>query len=214
MALCPFVLTLTGIIALKAPLVSGWATTFFLPFGFFAFWWLRADDDKRLLRQALIIMVLLQILTAVGYGVARGPLSELTGRATRATYPGATIAAAMEQVWHAHLSAPMRFVAAETWLGGNIATHAGDDLKVVIDGDFKLAPWAKQTDAEACGMLIALDMSADSSDELPPRVIELLSKATWSGTTQLPWTTKADGPLVTIEWGIIPPQSSCNIDQR
>ncbi|MFD2272711.1 hypothetical protein ACFS07_20310 [Undibacterium arcticum] len=30
-------LTLTGIIALKAPLVSGWATTFFLPFGFFAF---------------------------------------------------------------------------------------------------------------------------------------------------------------------------------
>jgi len=27
----------------------------------------------------------------------------------------------------------------------------------------------------------------------------------------LPWTTKAGGPLVTIDWGIIPPQSSCDM---
>ena len=157
------------------------------------------------------MVVALQILTAVGYGVARGPLSEMTGRATRATYPGAAIASVMQQQWHAHVAGPLRFVAAETWLGGNIATHAGDDVKVLIDGDFELAPWARQADVEACGMLIALDMSRDSGDELPPRAIELLSKATWSVTTQLPWTTKAGGPLVTIDWGIIPPQSSCDM---
>lgn len=211
MALCPFILMLTGIIGLKAPLISGWATTFFLPFGFLAFWWLRSDDDSQLLRQVMIVVISLQVVSAVGYGVARGPLSEMTGRATRATYPAAAIAAAMEREWYSRVAAPLRFVGAETWVGGNIATHASTNVKVVIDGDFTLAPWVSESEADACGMLVALDVSADNSDRSPPKVSQLLSRATWTGTTQLPWTTKPGGPLVVIKWGIIAPKSTCEL---
>lgn len=209
MAWVPFALTLTGIIWLKAPFVSGWVTTFFLPFGFFAFWLLRTGDEVVLLRRTVIIVMTIQILSAVGYGVARGPIASAVGRATRSDFPGARIATVMQQRWSEHVPSPMRYVAADTWLGGNITTHLKGNAQVLIEGDFALSPWVDPTTVQECGMLVTVNRSLDSSDGVPPKVLAWMNQATWRGTEQLPWTKKSDGPQVVVEWGIIAPHARC-----
>jgi hypothetical protein len=207
--LAPLLLTLAGSLLLKAPLAAHWATTFFMLFGFFSFWLLRAGDDVQLLRKTLQVVVILQILMAAVYAVARGPLSEMTGRATRSTFPGAELSARMQEKWHAHVAEPLRLVVADTWLGGNIATHAGRDVKVLIDGDLSKSPWVTPDEVASCGMLLAIDRSPENEDTAAPSVMAMMTKAVWHGTVQLPWTIKPGGPQVIVDWAIIPPQPAC-----
>ncbi len=209
----PFLLTLAASIALKTPLAAHWATTFFLLFGFFTCWVLRSNDDTQLLRKTLWIIAILQIIMATGYALARGPLSDLTGRATRATFPGAQVSAALQATWKAHVPHPLKLVAADTWLGGNIATHANRDVAVLINGDVSKSPWVNPAKVAPCGLLLAINRSPENdSDGVPPKVVELMSQAVWTGTVRLPWTSKINGPEVVVDWGIIPPQGRCGGD--
>jgi 4-amino-4-deoxy-L-arabinose transferase-like glycosyltransferase len=207
----PFVLTLLVVIALKAPMMADWTSTFFLMFGFFAFWLYSgsADDGRRLLRICLTVVITVQLLTVIGYALARGPLSNMLGRATRATFPGAIVSQNLQAEWLAHIHAPLRLVAADTWLGGNIAVHAGPQVDVLIDGDVEKSQWVTPAHAAACGMLLAINRSADNADGVPPKVVELMTHAGWRGILQLPASKKIDGPQLKIEWGIIAPAANC-----
>lgn len=210
----PLLLTLIGSALLKAPLAAPWATTFFMLFGFFSFWCLRAGDDAQLLRKVMVVVVALQILMALGYALARGPFAEMTGRATRATFPGAAISRQLHAQWRSHVKGPLKVVAADTWLGGNIATHIGREVGLMIDGELGTSPWVKPSDVIACGMLVAVNRSPDNADGTSAAVLALLAKANWSGTLQLPWTSKAGGPQVIVDWGIIGPQGDCSAAGR
>jgi len=206
----PFVLTFATVFALKTWMIADWTTTFYLLFGFLTFWLFHRDTSTRLLRTCVKVIVLMQIVMALGYALARGPLSDMTGRPTRATFPGAALSAQLQAQWQAHVPTPLTLVAAHTWLGGNIATHAGRNVNVLIDGDVDKSQWVTPKQAASCGMLVALDRSPDASDDTPPKVVELMSKATIKGTVELPWTKKSDGPKVVVDWGIIPPLPSCS----
>lgn len=206
----PLVLTLIGSALLKAPLAAPWATTFFMLFGFYVFWRLRAGDDVQLLRKVIVVVVSLQILMALGYALARGPFADMTGRATRANFPGAAISRQLHAEWRSHVKDPLKVVAADTWLGGNIATHIGREVDVLIDGELNNSPWLKPSDVIACGMLVAVNRSPDNADGTSTAVLALLAQASWSGTLQLPWTSKIGGPQVVVDWGIIPPQGGCS----
>lgn len=206
----PFVLTFAIVLVLKTRMIADWATTFYLLFGFLTFWLFQRDTSSRLLRTCLKVIVLMQIVTALGYALARGPLSDMTGRSTRANFPGAAVSAQLQAQWNAHVQTPLTLVAADTWLGGNIAIHAGRNVNVLIDGDVDKSQWVTKQQATSCGMLVALNRSPDAADGIPPKVLELMSKAVIKGTMRLPWTKKTDGPQVVIEWGIIPPLASCN----
>jgi hypothetical protein len=207
----PFVLTFTVVIALKSPMIADWASTFYLLFGFFAFWLFSnaPGEGSRLLRTCLKVIVTIQLLTVIGYALARGPLSNMTGRATRATFPGGIISEQLQAEWRAHVDAPLRLVASDTWLGGNIAIHAGRKIQVLIDGDVEKSQWVTPAQAASCGMLLALNRSADAADGVPPKVVELMAQAKWHGILQLPASKKIDGPQLQIEWGIIPPTENC-----
>jgi 4-amino-4-deoxy-L-arabinose transferase-like glycosyltransferase len=207
----PFVLTFLVVIALKSPMIADWASTFYLMFGFFAFWLFSSPpgDSTRLLRICLKVVLTIQLLTVIGYALARGPLSNMTGRATRATFPGAVISQQLQIEWLQHAGTPLRLVASDTWLGGNIAIHAGPQVDVLIDGDIEKSQWVTQEEASACGMLLAINRSADASDGVPPKVVELMTHANWTGILQLPASKKLDGPQLKIEWGIIAPTANC-----
>ncbi|WP_254873126.1 MULTISPECIES: glycosyltransferase family 39 protein [Oxalobacteraceae] len=207
--LAPLVLTLLVAGAMKVPLAAHWATTFFVLFGFFSFWVFRSGDDTALLRKTIIIVVLFQVLGSIGYGLARGPLADKSGRPSRATFPGAEVARQVHAQWQAHMQTPLTLVASDTWLGGNIATHIGPQVQVFIDGDFHKAPWVNEEKAEKCGMLVAINRSEANPDDIGIDVIALMAQSTEHGTLEIPWTKKAGGPIVVVEWGIIPPQASC-----
>jgi hypothetical protein len=205
----PFVLTLLVSMAMKTRIVAPWATTFYLLFGFVAFWIFRQDAGSRLLRTCIKVIVVLQIVLALGYAAVRGPLSEMTGRANRARFPGQAVSEALQAQWNQHSRTPLTLVAADTWLGGNIAIYGGRRVDVLIDGDYGLAPWVAPERGASCGMLVALNRSPSSTDGVPSKLVELMASATYKGILQLPWTGKPDGPQVVVEWGIIPPLPSC-----
>jgi hypothetical protein len=205
------VMTFLVVIALRSPMIADWASTFYLMFGFFAFWLFSSPpgDSTRLLRMCLIVVLTIQLLTVVGYALARGPISNMIGRATRATFPGAVISQQLQIEWTQHVGTPLRLVASDTWLGGNIAIHAGPQVDVLIDGDIEKSQWVTQNEATACGMLLAINRSADADDGVPPKVVELMTHANWNGILQLPASKKLDGPQLKIEWGIIAPTANC-----
>lgn len=207
----PFILTFLIVIVLKRPMMADWASTFYLLFGFFAFWLYATPpgDSAQLLRTCLKVVITVQVLTVVGYAVARGPLSNMVGRATRATFPGAVISKNLQAEWTAHTNLPLRLVASDTWLGGNIAIHAGPEVEVLIDGDIDKSQWVTPAEAASCGMLLAINRSADAADGAPPKVVEMMTHAAWRGILQLPASGKIGGPQLKIEWGIIAPTAGC-----
>ncbi|NMM27789.1 MAG: glycosyltransferase family 39 protein [Glaciimonas sp.] len=205
----PVVLTLLVSALLKTPLVAHWAATFFLLFGFFAFWVLKSGNDAVILRMTITVVVILQILTAIGYNLARGPFSDMTGRATRSTFPGEAISRQVHAQWQEHVRTPLVLVVADTWLGGNIATRIGPKVQVLINGDFSKSPWVQPAEATRCGMLVAINRSPSDADVTDEKVVDLMNQAAWRGTIQLPWTKKTDGPQVIVDWGIIAPQPGC-----
>lgn len=208
--IAPLVLTMLIAGAMKIPLAAHWATTFFILFGFFSFWVLRSNDDVSLLRKTIIVIVVMQILGAAGYGLARGPLADKSGRPSRATFPGAEVSRQVHAAWQANMQTPLRLVASDTWLGGNIATHIGPQVQVLIDGDFGKSPWVDEDKADKCGMLVAINRSKDNPDDVDNEVIALMAQSTQHGMLDIPWTKKVGGPRVEIEWGIIPPQAECS----
>ncbi|HVL75129.1 MAG TPA: glycosyltransferase family 39 protein [Noviherbaspirillum sp.] len=204
----PLLLTMTVAGAMKIPLLAHWPTTFFMLFGFLPFWLLRSDDDAALLRKTMIVVITLQVLGAALYGVARGPLADHAGRPSRATFPGAEVARLVHAEWTSRMQAPLRVVAADTWLGGNIATRIGRDVQVLIDGDFGKAPWVDRESAQ-CGMLVAINRSPANPDRTDEKVVALMEQAAHRGTVEVPWTRKTGGPVVVVEWGIIPAGADC-----
>lgn len=207
--LTPLLITMLVAGAFKIPLAAHWATTFFVLFGFFSFWFLKSGNDAALLRKTIIVVIVIQVLGAAGYGLARGPLADKSGRASRATFPGAEVSRQVHAQWNAHMQTPLTLVASDTWLGGNIATHIGPQVQVLIDGDFHKSPWVNEEKAEKCGMLVAINRSKINPDQVDIDAIALMAQTTEHGTLEIPWTKKAGGPTVVIEWGIIPPQPSC-----
>lgn len=208
--IAPLALTVLIAGAMKIPLAAHWATTFFLLFGFFALWIFPRGDDVGLLRKTIIVVLAFQIIGAAGYGLARGPLANESGRPSRATFPGDEVSRLVHAEWKKRMQIPLTVVAADTWLGGNIATHIGREVKVLIDGDYNKAPWVSEELAEQCGMLVAINRSQDNPDEIDSGAISLMAQATEHGTIEVPWTKNSSGPMVIVEWGIIPPRAGCS----
>lgn len=203
--LAPYVLTVLVSLFVGSMLAASWATTFFILYGFFIFWWLSGDVTLNL-RRMLIIVVTLHVLIAVGYALARGPIAYYTGRDSRPTFPGPQLAAQMNALWQEHVpDVPLRLVAAETWLGGNIAVNVSKDTEVFIEASFGMSPWLDPASALECGVLVAYDTSEEF---LSDALVRMRERAAWSGVVQQRWSSEKS-PMLEIAWGILPPTERC-----
>lgn len=205
LGLAPFILSCTAALIAKAWMIADWTTTFFLMSGFLPFWLYKEYSDRRLLKTTLIVIGVIQLLTVVGYAVGRGPLPSMLGRPTRSNFPSVQVSTELQNVWRSHVNEPLRFIAADNWLGGNIAIHAGRQAQVLINGDHQDAPWIDEAQLAACGVLVAYDASSFGSDPVRPMVAERMKQAKWRGTVSLPATLDPDGPQEIVQWGIVPP---------
>jgi len=202
----PFLATLLMSAVLGTRLVASWGTTFFILYGYFAFWWLSGSTRATLRRTAILVMAV-HVLMAVGYAVARGPLAHYSGRTARSTFPGPEIAQRMQQNWEKHVpGTPLRLVASDTWLGGNIAVNLDPAAQVFINGSYAESPWLSPDTALDCGVLVAY--SGDTRSYLAEALLRLHEQASWKGVESLRWSSEKS-PLIEIEWGIIPPSEAC-----
>ncbi|HEY0297174.1 MAG TPA: glycosyltransferase family 39 protein [Bordetella sp.] len=209
LGLGPFVLTCAASFIADTWMIADWTTTFFLMAGLLTFWLYAEHGGRRLLKTSLAVVGVMQVLTVVGYAAGRGPLPSLMGRPTRSNFPSSQVSRQLQQVWHDHVDGPLRFIAADTWIGGNIAIHAGRQAQVLIDGDPQNTPWIDPGQLAACGMLVVIDASPFNHDPVWPLVAERMKQAQWQGIARLPATRNANGPQVTVDWGIVPPTTGC-----
>ncbi len=204
--LTPLLATLLVSGVLGTRLVASWGTTFFVLYGFYVLWRLHGHEQVTL-RRIAILVITVHVLMALGYALARGPLAWHSGRDTRSTFPGQLIAQRMQQVWNAHVPAhPLRLVASDTWLGGNIAIHAGPDVQVFIDGRYEESPWLARGKALDCGALLVY--SIQTRGKPADTLMRLYDLATWKGRESLPWSSPKS-PTIDLNWGIIEPGPDC-----
>lgn len=209
--LSPFLLTVGVALVGGIHLQASWATTFFVLYGFYSFWRLKGDD-RVWLHRTLVVAVVIQVLFAVDYGLGRGPLAWVAGANARSTYPGAQIAAQVNQAWQTHVPhVPLRLVASDMWMGGNIAVHTDPKTQVFIGASYAESPWLDPDHALDCGALVAF--SPDTGGAWTPGLINLYQKAPIKGSFTQLWSSPRS-PTFTVKWGIIPPSANCPLQKK
>lgn len=206
--LTPCIATLLVSTVLGTRLVAAWGTTFFMLWGFLCFRILRGDERETLRRVATIV-VAAQLMMAVGYALERGPVAWATGRSARSTFPGAEISRTLNGIWSEYLPGTrLRVVAADTWLGGNIALNSGMDVQVFINGRLEESPWLDADGARECGVLVVYSRATRRGAEPADELRSLASAAKWSGTVEQRWSSPRS-PLIDLNWAILPPTDRC-----
>lgn len=209
--LTPLFATLAVSAAMGNKLEASWGSTFFVLYGFYGLMWLRGPETVQLWR-VLILVAALHLLMAAGYAMARGPLAHMTGYPARSTYPGPELAALALKHWQEHQPGrPLRVVVANTWLGGNIAIHAGPQAQVYIDGSDKQSPWFQPGAALQCGALVAFSEQGRGAPSA--RVRELYGQAPWKGLDEIAWSGPK-GRTIDFNWAVLPAGPDCLKDQR
>jgi len=190
-------------------LASSWGTTFFILYGFFIFWWL-SGDERINLKRSLILVITLHVLMALGYSIARGPIAWHIGRDSRPTFPGPPLATQLLEEWQTHVpDQPLRLVASDTWLGGNIAVNVSANtnspVEVFLYADYQWSPWLNPQTALDCGVLVAWSRELERPAEA---LVKLRENAPWQGVVQQRWSSEKSR-LLNVEWGILPPTQDC-----
>jgi 4-amino-4-deoxy-L-arabinose transferase-like glycosyltransferase len=204
--LAPFLSTVLISAVLGSRLQASWASTFFVLFGFYGLGWLRGPEPVQL-RRILILTAVLHSVMAVGYAVARGPVAQMTGNASRSTYPGPALAAQALQHWREHQPGrPLRVVVSNTWLGGNIAVHVNPDTRVWIDASDAESPWFAPGTALRCGALVAYSNNGRAAPA--PAVQALYDAAPWKGVDAVPWSGPK-GRMIDLHWAVVPATPDC-----
>lgn len=204
--LFPVISTVLLSMLLGTRLEASWGTTFFTLFGFYALWWMRGDEQVNLKRIAILVIGL-QIVMALAYAAARGPLAWYSGRDTRSMFPGPAIAEQMNGIWDKHVpGVPLRLVASDTWLGGNIAVNSDAEVDVFINGRLDESPWLDPDTVLDCGVLVVY--SRKTKGEPHANLQRLFEQASWHGVTALPWSSE-HSPVIDLNWAIVPPLATC-----
>src|SRR5690606_27069749 len=170
----------------------------------FLFWGIKGNE-RETLRRIAIIVIALQVAMVICYAFARGPLAWTVGRAARSTFPGSELSAALNERWSEHVpGSPLRFVASDIWLGGNVALNSPSDVQVLVNGRIAESPWIDSERVFQCGILVAYSRVAGRGTEPLPDLLALASRATWSGLIEQRWSSERS-PLIEVNWAIIPP---------
>jgi len=201
MGLGPLLLT-AGLGVAGVHLAASWATTFYVFFGVLLLRWVPEADSVRLLRVTLIVGVAAELLLAGGLALGRGVLVDALGRTARSNFPAPALAQQIERDWNRYGHTPLRVVAGETWLAGNLSIHLPSRPRVFIDAEPSHAPWIRPDELARCDLLVVLDHSADAP--VPDAALaRLMARAQQRGELSVPWTSRPNGPLLTVDWGIV-----------
>lgn len=208
-------------------LAARWGTNAFLLCGHVAVLLLvplRDAESNRLWRATLWIVLPLQLLLCAGQAIGKTIGAEWLAIPTRPNFPGAQFARLAENTWREYVrpdAAPLRLIAADSWLGGNLILHAdGQPRQVLIDGSHRNAPWVAADAILNCGMLVLEDITGNrhTPTQPHPELDVLMARTEVGGVWTLPWSgTQRRPPMrprVLIRWGIIfatEPGAACSI---
>ena len=213
-ALSPLAVVLAVGLFGRTALAARWGTNAFLLSGHVALLLVpRAFEPRRLLRTALWIVLPLQGLLCAGQTVGKTVGADWLAIPTRPNFPGVALERLAAGTWRAQAgpeAGPLRLIASDSWLGGNLILHAhGQPRLILINGSLRDSPWVTRADIARCGMLVLKDITGNrhTPTQPVPELDALVGRAQIGGVWSLPWLgtqRKAPaGPRAVIRWGII-----------
>ena len=135
--------------------------------------------------------------------IAAGSLGSayLFKKGPREAFPARELTTAIGAKWAALTgSAPLRYVVAESWLGGMFATYHPDRPSVLFDGDFKQSFWLQPSDFSRYGAILVWDSEKDRK-----AVLKEFPNAVQQGTLEIAYHTQARVPPRFVSWAFLPP---------
>lgn len=151
----PLLLTLGLSFVTGIQLRAGWGMPLFSLYGLLLLVLLRPIITPATCYRFMTAVFCFFALTLIGYGIA---LTQAK-KPSSANFPGATIATQLTAIWHVKQPSPLRYVAGNRWLAGNIAYYAPDHPSVFIDWAPKLSPWLDEKTVRKTGALFVWELN-------------------------------------------------------
>jgi len=210
-AVSPLLITILFSLVSGSKLEARWGANAFLLTGILAVLVIRPHVTLDRLRNVMGVTLIAHLVLCAGLVLGKSVIAEHFGRRTRANFPAAELAQEAERTWRAQTNAPLRLVATDIWLGGNLRASGLPGVSVLIDGDHAKSPWIKQEDVYACGMMVIDDSISDVRAGVPdPQELRALtSKAAASGTWTLNWGGEKYARR-TVHWSYLPPHDAAH----
>jgi len=125
----------------------------------------------------------------------------LLRKPSRAAFPGAELARAVEQRWHAVVGdIKLPIVAGDAWIAGNIAFYGADRASVFIDADPARSPWVTSAALARQGAVLIWPAS-----EQQPDWLSRFPAAQRQQPIELPYVPPLEHPTARFEWAILRP---------
>ncbi len=154
------------------------------------------------------IFVLFAVVFAASYSI----LPAIDHRYRAVFYPGDRLADELARRFRAATGRPLTYVIGTMWEGGNVAHYAPEQPRVLIDGDWRRAPWIDLGDLRSKGAVVVWTGSADPSHKeggIDPTVMPVgLRAVAGDAQIQQPFTLpfRRGDRVLTVGWAILRPQ--------
>jgi hypothetical protein len=151
-------------------------------------------------------------LFAVVFAASYSVLPAIDHRYRAVFYPGDRLADELARRFRAATGRPLTYVISTMWDGGNVAHYAPEQPRVLIDGDWRRAPWIDLGDLRSKGAVVVWTGSADPSHKeggIDPTVMPVgLRAIAGDAQIQSPFTLpfRRGERVLTVGWAILRPQ--------
>jgi len=160
-----------------------------------------ALEPARLRRIAAVwasVFALFAIVFAASYSV----LPAIDHRYRAVFYPGDRLADELARRFRAATGAPLVYVIGTMWDGGNVAHYAREQPRVLIDGDWRRAPWIDLGDLRSKGAVVV--WTGSDPTVMPVALRGVAGDAQIQPPFTLPF--RRGDHVLTVGWAILRPQ--------
>jgi hypothetical protein len=195
--------TLTALSAVTGRgLVAMWGYPLWLFLGLWIVMTVAAVIDRRRLARITAIWAVVFVGLCAVFIADYTVLPRIDQRYRAAFFPGNRLSAEIVERFRAATGAPLRYVVASMWVGGNVAQYSAERPRVLIDGNPRRAPWIDLADLKVRGAAVVWVVGDRTS--VPPEYREAAPDAQVGPPFTLP--NRNGIGAVEVGWAILPPR--------
>jgi hypothetical protein len=182
-------------------LVAMWGYPLWLFLGLWIVMTIGSAIDARRLARVVGVWAVVFVGLGVAFIADYTVLPEMKPRYRAAFFPGERLADEIDRRFRAATGAPLAYVVASMWVGGNVAHYSADRPRVLIDGSPARAPWIDLADLKARGAAVVWVVGDRAS--VPPEYRAVAPEAQVGAPFTLP--SRNGIGAVEVGWAILPP---------
>jgi 4-amino-4-deoxy-L-arabinose transferase-like glycosyltransferase len=199
----PAILLIVGSLMSGRRLITMWGYPFWLFLGLWLVMQVRVPVEPMRLFRMAVTWAVITLAYVLAFIVDYAVLPFVGTRYYRASlFPGDRLALEISDRFRTATGAPLTYVIADMWLGGNIHHYGPTHPRTVIDGKPARTPWIDPGDVRARGAAVV--WTGDDPTNLPEAYAGIAQGAQVQPPLELPmrWGNRT----VKVGWAIVPPR--------